>query len=334
MTDRDLWVGKAIFQLIFAKEIRNRYSGNLSLDLDASSILKLSQHAIQMLTFNQRIVDGVELDWLESRNAPPGNAAPRTPAGRRLFEHMAGMWNGENFDTIMKDLFPLVLKNIQKFHAESASESEATSFQQDGPHVDRSPSNLAFSHLDNTLGNPVRQVSAFEATFLQHDGLHVDRSSSNLAFSRFDNTLGNPVRKVSAFEATSLQQDGLHVDTSPSNLIVSHLDNNVGNSSTKAERGSEVPENLIAVARRGTEDFDGNGSQPKPDHIYTSLLKMHGDQVGQVPQYRQSHHTDLSPPVWSSTATFNGISVVGQGRNIKAAKHEASRQLCTRLGLD
>jgi len=240
-------------------------------------------------------VDGVELGWLETGNPPPGNAAPRTPAGRRLFEYMAGKWDGENFEAIMTELFPLVLENIQKLHAESASESEAT--------------------------------------FVQQDGLQVDTSASNLAFSHLENRLGNPARNVSAFAATSIQQDGLPVDTSVSNPVAPHDGNTLELPAQNAESGPDVPENLIAVAQGGTEAFHGNGPQPRPDHIYTSLLKMHGDQVGQVPQYTQRQLTDF-PPVWSCTATFNGRSAAGQGRNVRVAKHEASRQLYNQLGLE
>lgn len=91
---------------------------------------------------------------------------PSTPAGRLLFEYIAGMWarDGASIDTIMKELSPLVMENIEKSHVGSASELEATSLQQSGLHVGRTASNLAVSHRNNTLGTTFLAQNAQNGT--------------------------------------------------------------------------------------------------------------------------------------------------------------------------
>ena len=64
----------------------------------------------------------------------------------------------------------------------------------------------------------------------------------------------------------------------------------------------------------------------------TVLLKEHGDQVGQSPQY-SSQTVTLEPPLFKGIVCFNGLTFEGSGRTKREAKHQASKEACDYLGL-
>jgi hypothetical protein len=65
---------------------------------------------------------------------------------------------------------------------------------------------------------------------------------------------------------------------------------------------------------------------------YTSLLKEHVDIVGGDLRYNNKE-VSSNPITWRCVATLDELSSQGTGRNIKQAKHAASRKMCELLGL-
>lgn len=57
---------------------------------------------------------------------------------------------------------------------------------------------------------------------------------------------------------------------------------------------------------------------------YTSLLKEMGDIQGVVPQHAETM-LQQTPPVWRGTASYRGVSAVGEGKTKKEARHRASK---------
>jgi hypothetical protein len=65
---------------------------------------------------------------------------------------------------------------------------------------------------------------------------------------------------------------------------------------------------------------------------YTGALKEHGDQVGAVPVYGSETISSV-PPLFRASVVFQQINVTADGRTKRLAKHRASKEACTRLGL-
>ncbi|OJJ80324.1 double-stranded RNA binding motif domain-containing protein [Aspergillus glaucus CBS 516.65] len=59
---------------------------------------------------------------------------------------------------------------------------------------------------------------------------------------------------------------------------------------------------------------------------YTSLLKEMGDIQGVVPQHAETM-LQQTPPVWRGTASYRGVSAVGEGKGKKEARHRASKEV-------
>ncbi|BCR89938.1 double-stranded RNA binding motif domain-containing protein [Aspergillus chevalieri] len=59
---------------------------------------------------------------------------------------------------------------------------------------------------------------------------------------------------------------------------------------------------------------------------YTSLLKEMGDIQGVVPQHAETM-LQQTPPVWRGTASYRGVSAVGEGKTKKEARHRASKEV-------
>lgn len=66
--------------------------------------------------------------------------------------------------------------------------------------------------------------------------------------------------------------------------------------------------------------------------LYTMTLKEHGDSLRVLPSYEQESDKQ-APPTFKVTVTFQNITATGSGRTKKEAKHEASRNMCSMLGL-
>lgn len=59
---------------------------------------------------------------------------------------------------------------------------------------------------------------------------------------------------------------------------------------------------------------------------YTSLLKEMGDIQGVIPQHAETM-IQQTPPVWRGTASYRGVSAVGEGKGKKEARHRASKEV-------
>ncbi|EYE93016.1 double-stranded RNA binding motif domain-containing protein [Aspergillus ruber CBS 135680] len=59
---------------------------------------------------------------------------------------------------------------------------------------------------------------------------------------------------------------------------------------------------------------------------YTSLLKEMGDIQGVVPQHTETM-IQQTPPIWRGTASYRGVSAVGEGKGKKEARHRASKEV-------
>jgi hypothetical protein len=94
-----------------------------------------------------------------------------------------------------------------------------------------------------------------------------------------------------------------------------------------SERSSTVP-SIIGVNAEPARNKKSNSES----HRYTSLIWEHAAQIGSVPKFEKEQLSQF-PSVWKCTATFEGLSENGEGRNAKIAMHEASRKLCLELDL-
>lgn len=66
---------------------------------------------------------------------------------------------------------------------------------------------------------------------------------------------------------------------------------------------------------------------------YTSALKEKGDRHGFVPAYN-IQRVSLTPSVFKAVVSVQGYVFEGRGRSKQQAKHMASREACTALGID
>jgi hypothetical protein len=67
-------------------------------------------------------------------------------------------------------------------------------------------------------------------------------------------------------------------------------------------------------------------------HRYTSTLKEFADFHGGKVTYEKKCLSS-EPIIWHYTATFDGFTAEGTGRNLQQAKHAASKGICELLGL-
>jgi hypothetical protein len=84
-------------------------------------------------------------------------------------------------------------------------------------------------------------------------------------------------------------------------------------------------------------DSDRSGHSPQDEDggdisRYTGVLKEHGDRVGVIPVYGSETISSV-PPLFRASVAFQQINVDADGRTKRLAKHRASKEACTRLGL-
>jgi hypothetical protein len=124
----------------------------------------------------------------------------------------------------------------------------------------------------------------------------------------------------------------------------SSVNNAPSQSSTPEARTLDRPDEQVEVPGQQTVQ---SGLQQGPEHSnnhapqdedggdisrYTGALKEHGDQVGVIPVYG-SETISAVPPLFRASVAFQQINVTADGRTKRLAKHRASKEACTRLGL-
>jgi len=103
------------------------------------------------------------------------------------------------------------------------------------------------------------------------------------------------------------------------------------------EQGVEIPrqQTVQSEPERGAEPSSNHAPQGEDSgevSRYTGALKEHGDQIGVIPVYGSETISSV-PPLFRASVVFQQINVTADGRTKRLAKHRASKEACTRLGL-